>query len=526
MKITYYKIHFIIFSLMAGLLIACTDLDETLYSEVSESNYYKSVDELNSTIYRPWSHFCGIMPVAQAPWLLQELTADGAAWPQKGRHGYDGGNWIRLHRHEWTSIDGQVEQAWALLFQGVGFANKLLADLENIDFERLEYPVSKEQIFAELKIYRAFCYWQIMDLYGEAPITESIWDKNPPSSTRKEMFEFIEKQIKENVDALSEDKITTYGRVSKWGAYALLARLYLNAEVYTGTPRWDDCLAACQALDGHFVLDLHWGDPFTANNDKLSTENIWVVPFDQIYAHGNGWYQRWFHYAHQKGWNLQSGTWNGLVTQPTFFDSFGNTDKRKTEGFLIGLQHPRKKKEDGTYYFDTSDTLKGSEEYNGKPLILVNTIKSMTEGEENSGARSIKYEIIEQSTADQDNDWVLFRYSDILFMKAEALIRKNGNIATQDAVDIINEVRARAFEKGDPAATYTIATLTMKELLAERGREFAFEGTRRSDMIRFNQFVTTDWWDKKASNDVKRNLFPIPKKQLDANPNLRPNAAN
>lgn len=125
------------------------------------------------------------------------------------------------------------------------------------------------------------------------------------------------------------------------------------------------------------------------------------------------------------------------------------------------------------------------------------------------------------------NDWVLFRYADILFVKAEALMRKNGNKATTEAVDLVNSVRQRAFtEAAWEKAKYTVASLTMDEFLAERGREFAFEGLRRQDLIRFNKYVTTSWWDKDASNDATRNIFPIPYKKLQANPNLVGNAAN
>lgn len=518
-------------TLLLGLggLASCTNLDEELFSEVTANEFYKSSDEVVAAIMRPWGHFCGTMPVAQAPWLLQELSADGAAWCQKGRHGYDGGDWIRLHRHEWTPIERQIETAWKHMYQGIGLNNKFIEDFKTLDFEALGVPVSKEQAIAELRLNRAFCYWNLLDLYREIPITETLEELNPESKSAQEVFDYIEKEIKESIPHLSDDKAKTYGRVSKWGAYALLAKLYLNAEVYTGTPRWDDCIAACNEVgQGNFMLDVNWNDPFKVDNDQTSKEVIWAIVFDQIYAKGNGWYVRWLHYAHQKGWNLLSGPWNGLVTQPTFFDLFTDNDKRKSEGFLIGLQYPRKKDRDGNYYFDKSaGPLLGSEEYKDQPLEFVNYIEAMDKGKENSGARSVKYETIEQSTSDQDNDWVLFRYADILFMKAEALMRKNGNTANQEVVDLVNSVKVRAFSDEDwKTAAYTTSTLTMDELINERGREFAFEGTRRSDLIRFGKFVTTSWWDKKALNNEAYNIFPIPQKQLDSNQNLKPNAAN
>lgn len=516
--------------LFGGVLFSsCTNLDETIYSEVTTDNYYNSADEVMAAMMRPWGHFCGTMGVGIEPWLCNELSADGACWPQKGVHGYDDGKWIRLHRHQWTPLDQPLQQSWNLLYMGIGFANNMLSDLEKLDFEQLKVPMKKEQAVAEMKVYRALCYWYLMDMFETVPFVETVGELNPESKTRQELFSLVEKDLTESVPHLSESKTETYGRVNKWGAYALLSRIYLNAEVYTGTARWDDCIAMSDALaKGGFVLDKNWDDPFKAKNDLNSKENIWTLVYDEVYATGMGWYTRWLHYAQQSGWNLKSGPWNGLVTQPSFYDLFADNDLRKTDGFLMGLQYPRKIDENGNYYFDTkAEPLKGSEEYSGKDLIFVNTIKSMTQGEENSGARSIKYEVQEGARGDMNNDWVMFRYSEALYNKAEALMRKNGGKATQESVDLVNSIRQRAFKADSwEKAKYTIATLTMDEFVTEKGREFAFEGFRRTDLVRFNKFVTTAWWDKEASNNAKYNVFPIPKKALDANKNIKPNTAN
>jgi hypothetical protein len=521
-----YKIYGMLI-LVILFVSSCTDLEETLYSEIPDGEFYQNKEQVMSAIYRPWSHFSGSMSVGSRTWILEELSADAVAWPQKGRHGYDGGNWIRLHRHTWTDIDDSVKESWSNLYQGIGFANKIIQDLEKLDFDALKVPMPKNQAIAELKIYRAYCYWNLMDLYGSVPIPTTITEKNPSTKTSTEVFNFIEKEILDNINNLSTDKATTYGRASKFGAYSLLARLYLNAETYTGTAQWDKCIAACNEViaSGKYQLDAQWNTPFKVNNDKVSNENIWVIAYDQVYAGGMGWYQRWFHYSQQAGWKLESGMWNALVIQPSFYDSFASTDKRKTEGMLMGPQYERVKNPDGTYSFDTTKPLKGSEEYSGKPLVFVNTIASMEKGEENSGARSVKYEIVEGATGNQSNDWVVFRYADILMMKAEALMRKNNNTATTEVINLVNSVRERAFDLGDPAAKYTTSTLTLLEFLAERGREFAFEGYRRTDLIRFKQFTSGTWWDKNVS-DSKANLFPIPGTQFPLNPNLKPNSAN
>ncbi|MCD7915102.1 MAG: RagB/SusD family nutrient uptake outer membrane protein [Tannerellaceae bacterium] len=522
-----------IFALLFGATLltnSCMNLDEEIFSEVTKDNYYNNADEVIAALLRPWGHFCGVMQVAQASWSCNELSADAVAWPQKGVHGFDNGDWINLHRHQWTPLHTQIENSWSNLYMGIGLVNNMLDDLESLDFEELHMPISKAQAIAELKVCRAFFYWYVMDQFEIAPIVESIGDINPVSSSRAEIFTFIEKDLKENVPNLTESKTDAAGRVNKWGGYALLSRLYLNAEVYTGTPRWDDCIAACDEVihNGGYQLDVNWNDPFKVDNDVISTENIWTILYDEVYAHGMGWYQRWLHYAHQTGWNLTDGPWNGLVTQPTFYDSFADNDKRKTEGFLIGLQYPRKKDANGNYYFDTTaEPLKGQEEYKEQDLVLVNYIKSMTEGEENSGARSIKYEIEEGARGNMNNDWVIFRLSEVIFNKAEALMRKNGNKATNEAVQLVNSVRQRAFEDSDwESAQYTTTTLTMDEFLAEKGREFTFEGIRRVDMIRFNKFVTTSWWDKEASNNKLFEIFPVPARVLSSNIHISPNSAN
>src|SRR5690606_3954883 len=140
----------------------------------------------------------------------------------------------------------------------------------------------------------------------------------------------------------------------------------------------------------------------------------------------------------------------------------------------------------------------------------------------NSGVRFNKYKLgnqvvgIDGTPVDpnyNNTDWNIYRLSWIYFAKAEAIMRKNGGVATQEAVTLINECRKRAFSDSDwPANAYTTSTLTMDELLAERGREFIFEGFRRDDLIRFGKFTTGSWWDHQPSDPTKA-LFPIPQRQ-------------
>ncbi len=473
-----------------------------------------------------WNHLCTTVPIGADPWNYQELSADLCAWPQKGPHGYDNGDWQRLHWHRWTPSEIRIDNIWGLWYKGIGYANVLLSDIEKIDFQSLRVPIERKQMRAELKIYRAYCYWQLMDLFGDIPISETVGEISPSTRPRKDVYQWIEKEIRENIPDLSEDVISSYGRVSKWGAYALLCKIYLNAEVYSGEAKYEKAKDICDTIiaSSKFQLDPAWNTPFLRNNDKLSSENIWVVAFDEINAKGFCWFTCWFHYSMHNGWGLRRGqTWNGIVCTPTFYDSFANNDKRKTEGHLIGMQFEQKDYNGNGII----DTLRGTVEYRDKYLILVNEIKSMTLGEENSGARSIKYECYERATGDMDNDWVIFRYADILLTKAECIMRLNNRKATQEAVNLLNDVRQRAFSQEDFASMcYTVENLTMDELLRERGRELCYEGHRRTDLIRFDAFVHTTWWDHTPTQNEADNLFPIPKNRLNNNSNLKGNAAN
>ena len=186
--------------------------------------------------------------------------------------------------------------------------------------------------------------------------------------------------------------------------------------------------------------------------------------------------------------NVGYGGWNAFVVVPSAYDAYAENDLRKKEWFLFGPQ----------YKYGTNEPILGTEEWSGQPFAYVNSIRresegdltsegSMAEGEENSGARFHKYK---SGTLDdtnyQENHYIIYRLTEIYFNKAEAIMRKNNGTATQEAVDLINESRKRAFSAEDwPNEQYTIGTLTLDELLAEKGREFIFEGKRRADLIRF-----------------------------------------
>tara|TARA_R110000868_G_scaffold98706_6_gene271845 strand:- start:12328 stop:13950 length:1623 start_codon:yes stop_codon:yes gene_type:complete len=530
-KINFKKIN----GLLALLFIfGCTDLEETTYSELSASNFYKTELELIQANLRPFTHMQAWLAWSgqSAYYYHSELSADQTAWPQKGRHAYDNGDHIRQHYHTWTADESRLNNTWGLMWTGLGFVNTAIENIEAVDPVSIGVtPEKLASIVAEAKVLRAYHYMKIMDLWGNVPIvTEVGIPTNPVTAPRSEVFAFIENELLENVEKLQPLSPTLIGRMSRAIGYSMMSELYLNAEVWSGTPRWDEAITYADkvingeggSLTGTMELDQDPLGPYNNTNED-SPENIFQFPFSKINDFGYSWSSFYMGFSNMKAaLNVDFSGNNAFVVIPSAFDAYKEIDIRKQEWFLFGPQ----------YKFGTNEPILGSEEYNGQPFIYVNNIRkntqgetgegSMTNGEENSGARFHKYRA---GGIDDPNylegDYVVYRLTEILFNKAEAIMRLNGGVANQAAVDLINQSKMRYFTDADwPTEMYTTTTLTMTELLAERGREFIFEGKRRTDLIRFGAFTNGTWWDHQPTGDLTKTLYPIPTRQLQANPNL------
>lgn len=521
-----------------GLLFmtsSCTDLDEKMYSKVSTDNFYNNRDEVISAVLRPYTHARAWAAATgqNGYWRLNEYAADQIAWPTKGRHGYDGGDWIRLHYHTWNIRENTISNSWRLMYWGMGLCSDAANTIAGLEPERMGISQQeKDEFVAEMKVLRAYHYMKLMDLFGNIPVvTEVGTPVSPPTVQRADVFKFIETELLENIDYLPLLSANNNGRVARAAGYAMLAELYLNAEVYTGTARWDDCIKACDYIlsgkagsqTGTLSLDPDLKTAFSNTNSTSSKENLFVLAYDyQSSTNRCGWNGDFYHFAQKYIYGGASNGNNGGVVIPSAYDNFNDKDLRKSEWMLIGPQW---------YYDDPTKPVQGTEEYKSKQLIFVNYIRrasegktesTMYDGEENSGARFNKYKPGPSADAHYwSNDWVLYRLTDIYFNKAEALMRKNGGVANAEAVQLINDCRQRSFTSADwDAFKYTPATLTLDELINERGREFIFEGKRRTDLIRFGKFTTANWWDHKATNDKNVEIFPIPYNQLVSNINL------
>jgi len=522
-----------------SLMTGCTNLDETMYSKLEKESFYKNKLEVMQAALRPFTHMqAWLAPTgASAFYYHSELSADQLAWPQKGRHGYDGGDHFRMHYHTWTETENRMRDAWNLMWTGVGFVNNAIADISTLDAEKIGMTAEEVQsVVSQLKVLRAYHYIRMMDMWGNIPIVTEVANSpvNPETKTRKEVFDFIKAELEAEVTKLPDLNAETVGKVNRAAGYAMLSELYLNAEKWTGTPMWDECIAAADkvisgaggGIGGTPKLSPNINAIFS-NTNSANPESLFQFQYSRKGGFTFDWGGFFMGYDYMKeALGVSYGGWNAFVVIPTAFDAYNAQDLRKKDWFLFGPQYKR----------GTTTPVLGTEEYAKQPLSFVNSIRresegdktsegSMAEGEENSGARFNKYKSgITSDENYQENDYVIYRLTEVIFNKAEALMRKNGGAANQAAVDLINSSRQRAFAAADWTANrYTTATLTLDELLAERGREFIFEGKRRTDLIRFGKFTTGTWWDHKATGDVNKEIFPIPQTQMAINPNLKQN---
>lgn len=486
-------------------LQACTDLLEPeIFDRAEASKFPQNESELLSTVGATYGQLRGYYdPVT----VLNAATSDEMVVPTRGPDWYDNASWQQLAKHDWTPVSpGQINGSWEWAYRVIAGSN---INFKAISKSTLQVQ-GKEAILAELRLLRAFAYFILLDMFGNVPIiTQDSPVGKASQNTRAEVYAFVAKEITEALPDLRDEKgVQIYGRFTKGAANTLLAKLYLNAQVYTGTPKWQEALAATNAVinsPAGYSLNPNYLENFAVNNGSNSntySENILAIPYDKVLAGGMNWQMRTLHYAQGGVYGLAGNPWNGFATRAEFYNSFSDGDTRKA----IWLEGPQKDKAGNVIRFtDAVDNV-------NKELIFTPKISSLDKAFANEGVRNVKYEVqTNNNRNDQDNDFALFRFADVLLMKAEASLRL-GNAG--EALTLVNKVRERAKVGALPSVTLDV-------LLAERGREFAWEGWRRNDLIRFGKWAGA--WEFKTNSQAYRSLFPIPTQQISNNPNLKQN---
>jgi hypothetical protein len=485
-------------------------LEPEINSDILVDEYYKTPAQFSSLIADAYSQLAGEYGYVyrEGYWSMQEYTSDEVVVPTRGTDWYDNGVPIAMHQHKWEEDTRDINNGWSFAYGGVGKCNNILDLIVNLKGkDESLYDAATIKGIAETKVLRAFYHLLAMDLYGNVAISASTTEAVKQSS-RQQVFAWIEKEILDNINQL--DKGVRYGSVTKPVAHTILAKLYLNAAVYTGTPRWQDAANQCDSvINGNYGYSLN-DDYFTAfkKENTNNKEIIFPIVFDAVKAEGNMFHLMTLHYVHQDVYGFTTQPWNGPCTLESFYNKYDNKDLRKKQWLAGPIQ------KDGVTLTYSNSTLKNV------PAIIVpqvTTIQDPTAANTFEGARFVKFEIEPGIAHHANSDFPIYRYADILLMKAEALMRLNGGAATQGAVDLVNQVHRRA---GADLTPYTTTSLTLPELLNERGRELAWEGHRRQDQIRFGTFTSGAWEFMTSGESRNRTIFPIPQWVLDANPGV------
>lgn len=490
---------------------ACTNLDETVYSELPADGFFTNEESLIKNVGRAYAWLSsnswdnGYLQ-HMGVWMNDMVTTDEGIIPyREGGLWWDNGVWIQDHQHTWDDRHDGVWRAYSFVMDGVTRCNQILYQMEeaNVQF------AGSEKLVAEVKMVRAYLYLKGIDWFRNLPLVTDFTDTSLPSQVPpQELFNFLEKEIKDNVGYLEDaPNSANYGRVTKAAAYTMLAKLYMNSEVWTGTPKWADASSALDQVMRFTSLQLEpdYFTCFSVHNENC-TETIWAIPLEASITNTFPLHNITLQTLSQQTFNILNFCWDGACALEWLWNSYGENDVRR-KSWLEGPQYDK----------------------SGNPLMVspgrqltytpfVGPIYNQSDPALlDSGVRMCKWEY-EDGLAYQSmsNDFPIYRLADVYLLKAEALMRQNGGQANEESVRYANYVRNRA-----SATPYTAATLTLDELLEERARELCWEGHRRQDQVRFGTFSKP--WDNKTNTDSYRDIFPIPYRAMNTNSNLKQN---
>ncbi len=518
---TLFKLRVVTVLFLGMLMVpfnSCTDLEPEVFSDLTPANFPASRADLVTSYLSCYTRLYGMMNHG-GYMSIQEVSSDEIMIPQRGSDWFDGGIWLRTHRHTFDATDPQYNGAWTFLYQGVLQANAVITAIE---VSTALTDAEKAPFLAELRSLRAYFYFQLADSFGDVPLVTEDSDPadiEPMAASRADVFNYVVAELNDAAGDLTRDRgVSTYGKINYWTNRALLSRILLNAEVMTGTAQWAAAEAAADEVinsNQYSLTDNYFAnfDPDNDNGFASTTENMWVVPYDApAVAGGFNLVQMTLHYSSQATFNTQDQPWNGYCTLQEFYESYDDGDERKgisgdqqTRGnFLAGPQFAA----DGvTPLIDGTGDDPG-----GLEVVFTPEINNLEPNAfRQAGARVFKYGYENGTPNTMRNDFPIIRYAEVLMNKAEAMMRQNEGGFSM----FVNMVRNRA-ELGD-----VDDSMSMDDFLAERGREFFYEGTRRQDLVRFGEFGSG--WAFFSGSDATKNIFPIPEPQLNANRNLTQN---
>lgn len=550
----------------ALLFGGCTNLDETVYDQLTDSNLdLSNPKELSQMLGAAITNYRYLITDWGGIWYLLEESSDEFVTPSRPGIGW-GSTYIDLHMHDWSPTNGWFDGAWSFSYVGINYCNRVLDNMEDTE----ENKVSR----AHVRFYRAMFYYHLIDIFGNVPILypgehESGW--LPEQEGLETVYDYTINEFKAAKEDFGDEMIFGYG--NKYAASMALAKMYMMKNAWFETSdqsNWENALAELNTIieEGNFSLASDYRDPFREN---ISTcpEVIFAVPQDR--THTSNWTMQSYCFP-QAGLDAYGSTaagYNGSCGIPQFLKSYDLEDLRMKYTWAYGPQYKAKKTSDDSYtpgYLLPEDDREpigfDADDWSGTGQLNYSIECHHVSNPgcyQQEGARMHKFEIPggnnQGTTA---TDIAVFRYADVLMMKAECLLRLGRD--EQTAADLVTSVRRRAFEKTG-AATRTAEDLKgpavyaygldnypvegysnwsthiltneggsdieFGGLLDDLGWEFAGEMHRRQDLIRFKMsdgrsvWNGKSWFCKEATTETKWRFFPIPDYAMTSNIKLK-----
>lgn len=519
------KLRRLLYTGAIGILVSatfsCTKLNEEFQGEVEEGGADINPAGLLITAYSALN-----TPYQQEQrWAMQEISTDAAMAPTRGGDWDDNGTHRALHLHTWNAENSYVNNTFVSLGTAVYNASNVLR----------HNPTPQQA--AEARFIRALAMFDILDLYGQVPKRDDAamedFKLNPNVLQPAEAMDYIIKELNEIMAGLPNNNSKRAYVANKDAARVLLMKVYLNRGAFLNrqAPTFaaedmNKVIALAREISNTAYYSVSakgkYFDNFAPNNDEISTENIYTL-YNKNSDRGGSVDRTWNTIAH---YHMNPGGWNGWCTLSDYYDKFSADDerrgiyydyaadttsnrkemfKRQNVGFFVGQQ----------YNWSTNKPLMARNP-SSAPLSFTREVTIRTSGPtlETAGIRPMKYAYDYASSGQKNNDWVVYRYADVLLMQAEAILR-GGTGTAGEALDLVNSIRTN---RGVAALT----TLTLDGLLDERARELYWEGWRRQDLIRFGKYLLA-WQEKPADANPRTLLYPIPKQQIAVNSNLKQN---
>ena len=543
-----------IFSLLAvaALVItvpSCTNLDERIYDQLPAETFGSTTTEINALVGTCYNTLKRVFPSDGL--TMSESAGSVQIYPtRKGGDWWDGGQYMQMFMHTYTSMTSCNRGAWNAAMESIGTCNANLNTVLGSDM------ANKDQMAAEIRGIRAYWYYFLVNGWGNVPMVIDYNDKElPTNSSRSEVYNWLVGEVNSLIPALPEAN-GNYGKFTKASAHALLAKLYLNAESWGLGNKYAEAASEANLVitDPGLELLSNWSDNFSWNNSGNKESILCAQYTSSDTSNTNSLHFRTLGYVENQAIGASFGAWNGFCAQPDYVKLFMHDPSKASDptytyyddpendprivSFRLGQQYKKGTSE----ILMTGHSLPMNHYAEVFPLYGAQRDGTLwADVQQQDGGRVGKWEYDAALTSAMNNDFAIFRMADFYLVRAEALLRSGGSVA--EATQLVNAVRQRAW--GNSSHNY--ASVTLDDVLLERRLELAWEGWSREDDIRFGCYTKDMWsmfratvsqevdewgipktytinpsaWNRKSDEYLK--LFPIPLTAWQTNPKLTQN---